>query len=137
MDPKRPMTAVDAASRATRLAILLLLSVLLFSKALLGELLLGIARGAVNTCPTWQALLGELPPAICPGVFPAGIFVMMVAVMLLPRGRAAAFASTLLRVLAAPFYPVDLWSTFVGDVLTSLVKPLQDLVYRSSAAATQ
>lgn len=33
------------------------------------------------------------------------------------------------HVFSAPFVPVTLWTSFIGDVLTSLVKPLIDLVY--------
>ena len=107
LDNKSKLSAMGAASSATRLAALLLLSLLLFSKA----------------------LLGELPASISPGVFPVALFVAHALMMLLPRGHAARLCSSLGHVLAAPFFAVDLWSVFVADVLTSLVRPLTDLVY--------
>ena len=44
---------------------------------------------------------------------------------LFPLREGRALGSLVWQVVAAPMYPIDLRSVLVGDVLTSMVKPLQ------------
>ena len=53
----------------------------------------------------------------------------MMGELLLPLRRSRFAARSLGRVLAAPFCSVDLWGSFVADVLTSMVKPMTDMAY--------
>ena len=104
--PRANTNAADVASSAVRTLIFYLLSLLLFSKA----------------------LIGELPKSILnPGVFPVAMVFITFASFLLPFQQGAGLLSAISHVLMAPFVQVDLVTVLVGDVITSLVKPLQDL----------
>ncbi|KAL1495622.1 hypothetical protein AB1Y20_016490 [Prymnesium parvum] len=107
LDDKRAPSAIDCASMATRLAIICLLSLLLLNKA----------------------ILGELPAQVCPGIFPAFLFPIVIGSLLFPSSRCVAFLRCICRVLFAPFFPVTFWDSFVADVLTSLAKPMIDCAY--------
>ena len=102
--PRANTNAGLAASDAARSLIFYLLSLLLFVKA----------------------LIGELPKTICPGVFPVAMVITTVG-SFSPLQSGSSCLHAIAIVLAAPCFPVDLFSVLVGDVLTSLVKPLQDL----------
>ena len=104
--PRANTNAGLAASDAARSLIFYLLSLLLFVKA----------------------LIGELPKTICPGVFPVAMVITTVG-SFSPLHSGSSCLHAIAIVLAAPCFPVDLFSVLVGDVLTSLVKPLQDLAY--------
>lgn len=109
LDQDTALSPTSALVLASRLCVVFLLSALLVVKAMIKEL------------PHW----------ICqaPGIFPASMLLAMVGELLL-HGRRFRFAfRSLGRVLAAPLCVVDLWSSFVGDVLTSLVKPMTDMAY--------
>ena len=103
--PKVNTSALVAASVATRTCIFYLLSILLFLKA----------------------LIGELPRHVPPGLFLVGNVVLTLGALFGQHGRG--LVAAVFCVLAAPTYPVDFASVLVGDVLTSLVKPMQDVVY--------
>lgn len=102
------LSPTSALVLASRLCIVFLLSALLVVKAMIKEL------------PHWMCQ--------APGIFPASMLLAMVGELML-HGRFRFAFRSLGRVLAAPLYTVDLWSSFVGDVLTSLVKPMTDMAY--------
>ena len=103
--PKMNTSALLAASIAMRTCIFYLLSLLLFTKA----------------------LIGELPRNITPGVPAVAMCLLTFGSLLAQNGRT--LLASIACVLAAPFHPVDFASVLIGDVLTSMVKPLQDVVY--------
>jgi len=103
-----------ALALGTQQLTLCLLSLLLFSKCMLSELDLDAS------------------------LFPVLLFLSMAFTLTTPHlgwWRRGYTASGFLRALAAffstPFSPVSLWSSFVGDIVTSLVRPLVDLAYSS------
>lgn len=105
--PRANTNAAVAFSAAARACIFYLLSALLFVKA----------------------LIGELPANISPGVFPVVMFVVTFGSFLLPIRTGRDILRSLGEVLCAPLHPVHFSSVLLGDVLTSLVKPLQDVAY--------
>lgn len=108
VDDKHTPTALHAATLATRLTIMCLLSLLLLNKA----------------------IAAELPPQLFyPGLFPAALFTMISLSLLLPSSRFLSLARCLCRILFAPFSPVTFWDSFIADVITSLAKPLIDTAY--------
>lgn len=101
LDPKTNTSALIAASTATRTCVFYLLSLLLFTKS----------------------LIGELPRAITPGVFPVAILALTFGSIVLQHGRALTIAMA--TFLLAPLHPVTFSAVLVGDMLTSMVKPMQ------------
>jgi len=109
LDHDSALSPVSALVLSTRLLVVFLLSSFLFVKAMIKEL------------PHWLCT--------APGIFPIAMLLAMVIELLLPARRFRFVTRSLGRVLAAPLFGVDLWSSFVGDVLTSLVKPMTDMAY--------
>jgi hypothetical protein len=70
----------------------------------------------------------ELVSRVAAPTFPLLLFVYLLAVMLFSKKRRA-FWRVLSYTLAAPFYDVTFRDGFVGDVLTSSVRPLQDITF--------
>ena len=76
-----------------------------------------------------KAILSELPPRINAGIFPSVLFILILSSILFPWRRGSRLIEALRQVFSSPLVPVTLWTSFIGDILTSLVKPLVDLVY--------
>lgn len=113
LNPRTSHTAREVFSAATKVSLVFLANFLVYFK---------IERG------DFPRFL-RLPD----GLLPAGMFVLVLAIMAPWPGRCGtplkqwpvAFA----QVLIAPLGPVQFIHVFVGDVLTSMVKPLIDVAY--------
>lgn len=68
---------------------------------------------------------GDMDPRILPLIFLSVLFIRSV---IPPKGRMR-FWSTLKYTTLAPLYSVYFRDAFIGDVMTSLVKPLMDIAY--------
>lgn len=101
-------SAAHAFSSALRAAILYLVSLLLFLKALIGDF------------PNKH---------VSPGIFPVAMFLCTFGSLFLPIQQGGRVCRAVGVCLAAPCHPVDFASVLAADVLTSMVKPLQDAVY--------
>ena len=109
LDQDSALSPTSALVLASRFCVVFLLSILLVNKAMLKEL------------PHWLC--------VAPGIFPASMVLAMMGELLLPLRRLRFAMRSFGRVLVAPCFSVDLWSSFVGDVLTSMVKPMTDMAY--------
>jgi hypothetical protein len=74
----------------------------------------------------------ETPAKILPLIFLSVLIVRSV----FPPGRRGRFWGVIRYTLMAPFYPSRFRDSFVGDVLTSLVRPLQDVLFALSYYVT-
>lgn len=110
--PKVITSPTVAASVATRTFIFYLLCLLLFTKA----------------------LIGELPHNVAPGYFLVAMIILTVGSLIGQHGRT--LLTSVVGFLMAPSQPVDFASVLLGDVLTSMVKPMQDFVYSICYVAT-
>lgn len=71
----------------------------------------------------------ELPPKILPLIFLTGVLVRTQ----FPRRQRTRFYKTILHgTILAPFKPVRFRDAFVGDIVTSLVRPIVDVVFTST-----
>jgi len=113
-DPRTNTNAVHNASAAMRGLVFYLLALLLYAKS----------------------LLGELPKQINPSLFPVGMLLFAIGSLVLPVREGRMIFNSLVVVVGAPFHPVNFASVLVGDLLTSLVKPLQDLAYSACYIGT-
>ena len=69
--------------------------------------------------------LMSIPPQVLPLIFLSILFVRMV----IPIKARTRFWTTIHSVVSSPFYSVAFRDAFLGDVLTSLVRPLQDICF--------
>jgi len=76
-----------------------------------------------------KARLGELPKQFWPAVFPVIMLVISLLSLLFPLRQGRILLSSIGGVLAAPLLEVNFRSVLIGDLLTSLVRPLVDFVY--------
>ena len=68
----------------------------------------------------------EVPPKVLPLIFLSGVLVRTQ----FPRRQRVRFYKTILQgTILAPFKPVRFRDAFVGDIVTSLVRPIVDVVF--------
>jgi hypothetical protein len=74
----------------------------------------------------------DTPAKILPLIFMSALIVRSV----MPPGRRWRFWSTMKITIMAPFHRIRFRDAFVGDILTSLVRPLQDILFALSYYVT-
>ncbi|KAL7436828.1 hypothetical protein ACHAXM_005470 [Skeletonema potamos] len=71
----------------------------------------------------------EIPPKVLPLIFLSGVLVRTQ----FPRRQRVRFYKTILQgTILAPFKPVRFRDAFVGDIVTSLVRPIVDVVFTAT-----
>eukprot|EP00548_Thalassiothrix_antarctica_P012330 CAMPEP_0194160594 /NCGR_PEP_ID=MMETSP0152-20130528/78475_1 /TAXON_ID=1049557 /ORGANISM="Thalassiothrix antarctica, Strain L6-D1" /LENGTH=508 /DNA_ID=CAMNT_0038870295 /DNA_START=196 /DNA_END=1719 /DNA_ORIENTATION=+ len=69
-------------------------------------------------------------------ILPLIFLSVLIVRTIIPPGRRRRFWSTMRFTMMAPFYKVRFRDAFIGDVLTSLVRPFQDILFALSYYAT-
>eukprot|EP00547_Thalassionema_nitzschioides_P015513 CAMPEP_0194245968 /NCGR_PEP_ID=MMETSP0158-20130606/14208_1 /TAXON_ID=33649 /ORGANISM="Thalassionema nitzschioides, Strain L26-B" /LENGTH=733 /DNA_ID=CAMNT_0038981769 /DNA_START=297 /DNA_END=2494 /DNA_ORIENTATION=- len=69
-------------------------------------------------------------------ILPLIFLTILIVRTVVPPGRRRRFWSTMRFTMMAPFYKVRFRDAFIGDVLTSLVRPFQDVLFALSYYAT-
>jgi len=67
--------------------------------------------------------------SIAAPVFPLLLFFVMIFLAFHPWGKRKSFWNVVLRTIEAPYYDVTFRDGFIGDILTSSVRPLQDIAF--------
>lgn len=108
-DPRRIYELDELLIKSSRITILFFLNILLYFK---------ISRGEI------QPLSSDVSNYI-----PLVMLLTTVCLMLFPLWKTSTIYDSIRRVVFAPFYEVTFYTAFLGDVLTSLVKPIVDLCH--------
>mmetsp|Transcript_7499 Transcript_7499/g.11431 ORF Transcript_7499/g.11431 Transcript_7499/m.11431 type:complete len:742 (+) Transcript_7499:332-2557(+) len=69
-------------------------------------------------------------------ILPLIFLTILIVRTVVPPGRRRRFWSTMRFTVMAPFYKVRFRDAFIGDILTSLVRPIQDFLFAMSYYAT-
>lgn len=112
-----PPSASSVASAATDLLLFYLICLLLFTYC-----------HTTNTRTSTSHLVINLSGIAAP-IFPLLLFFFAATAIIFPWSKRAFFFRILRRTVEAPFYDVTFRDGFVGDILTSTVRPLQDLTF--------
>lgn len=62
-------------------------------------------------------------------LFPLGLFIISLFLVVVPWRKRKVLWSIVSLTMGAPFYEVTFRDGFIGDIITSIVRPLQDLVF--------
>lgn len=82
-------------------------------------------QSSQSTASAWMKFVAK----IAAPTFPLALFAISVVKLVLPWKKRRAAWTILSLTIGAPFHEVTFRDGFVGDVLTSAVRPLQDLAY--------
>ncbi|GBG32248.1 Xenotropic and polytropic retrovirus receptor 1-like [Hondaea fermentalgiana] len=108
-DPRRTLLPTEMVSKACMVTMTYLFLFLMYIK---------IARGEIY----------NVPPTMSKYV-PLALFAYMFLLLIFPVEQNATLLNAILRTVLAPSQKVTFFYSFVGDVLTSLTKPLVDIGY--------
>lgn len=115
--PKQTDTLpTPAAVLHTALDLLLMILITLF--------LFNFTSSSAQSTPVWRIFSRVTAPT-----FPLILFVYLTYRLFFPWSQRKAFIVVLYTTLAAPWYPVTFRDGFIGDILTSTVRPLQDISF--------
>lgn len=107
VDTRYSMHYIEIIMKATTVTIFYLLNLLVYTKLVYGKF------GTM------------VPPSIAP-MLPLFLFIYMITNILFPWSQRGGIIAGIGSVMTSPFGEVTFFTSFVGDVLTSMVKPLVD-----------
>ena len=85
---------------------------------------------SIDNGNTMQFDLFSYISSIAAPIFPLALFLFFVVKMFLPWNKSRCYFWTCITyTLGAPFYDVSFRDGFIGDILTSMVRPMQDLAF--------
>jgi hypothetical protein len=108
LDPRYTKNYSEMFNQATTMTIVALANFLLFFKTLRGD------------TPDWISS-GYMPMVL--------LGYVLYMIMPWPWNRSNQFSRGVLKVLASPFYEVTFFTSYIGDIMTSMVKVFIDLAY--------
>lgn len=111
-------TTMPSASFVLHMALDLLLAILI------ALFLYTFSSSSAKSTDVWRIFSRVAAPT-----FPLLLFVYLAYQLIFPWKRRKNFLLVIYTTLAAPFYPVTFRDGFIGDILTSSVRPLQDISF--------
>ncbi|ETV89686.1 hypothetical protein H257_00874 [Aphanomyces astaci] len=85
----------------------------------------------VNLLLYYKALRGDLPTLVPPCVFPLLLYLFLLIKLVYPFKQRRSLLTTMWRVVASPWSIVRFREAYVGDIFTSLVRVFVDLAWSS------
>lgn len=110
--------SLPTASSIAHLALDLLLAILITL------FLFTLSSSSAKSTDVWRIFSRVAAPT-----FPLLLFVYLSYQLIFPWKKRKAFILVIYTTLAAPWYPVTFRDGFIGDILTSTVRPLQDISF--------
>lgn len=124
-DNFKPTPSIAVANAAMNVVLLLLLFLLLFT---LGSIDVPVITSdidaATNASSGLQNIMAVLTPA-----FPLVVFILLMLQASIPWSKRSSFWKVVFMTVEAPRHTVTFRDGIVGDIITSVVRPLQDIAF--------